>query len=207
MTDTAFIMTRACAHAGGHAPARGRRLADADDRLRVPAGSGSAHGRSRPLLDRRRLLRFIRMWLNDGMGANGRVLNKETVLAAEKNSWATRRSRSSRVSFPSLSNDAEFFPGMSKSWALTFMINDEEAPTGRPAGAARLGRAWPICSTGSTARTGSGLLGRRRCSRLPIRRRSAAISTSRRRCTTACAAAKRLRAAFASPVRGRRTGR
>ncbi len=36
---------------------------------------------------------------------------------------------------PSLSNDAEFFPGLSKSWALTFMINDEEAPTGRPAGA------------------------------------------------------------------------
>ena len=36
---------------------------------------------------------------------------------------------------PSLSNDAEFFPGQSKSWALTFMINDEQAPTGRPAGA------------------------------------------------------------------------
>jgi methyl acetate hydrolase len=35
----------------------------------------------------------------------------------------------------SLSNDAEFFPGLSKSWALTFMVNDEAAPTGRPAGA------------------------------------------------------------------------
>jgi methyl acetate hydrolase len=35
---------------------------------------------------------------------------------------------------PSLSNDAEFFPGMPKSWALTFMLNDEDAPTGRPAG-------------------------------------------------------------------------
>ena len=34
-----------------------------------------------------------------------------------------------------MSNDAEFFPGLSKSWALTFMVNDEEAPTGRPAGA------------------------------------------------------------------------
>ena len=30
---------------------------------------------------------------------------------------------------------AEFFPGMPKTWALTFMINEEEAPTGRPAGA------------------------------------------------------------------------
>lgn len=35
---------------------------------------------------------------------------------------------------PALSNDAEFFPGMPKSWAYTFMINDEDAPTGRPAG-------------------------------------------------------------------------
>ncbi|MGH3089852.1 MAG: serine hydrolase domain-containing protein [Rubrobacteraceae bacterium] len=35
---------------------------------------------------------------------------------------------------PSLSNDAEFFPGMPKSWGYTFMINDEDAPTGRPAG-------------------------------------------------------------------------
>jgi len=36
---------------------------------------------------------------------------------------------------PSLSNDAEFFPGLKKSWSLTFMVNDEDAPTGRPAGA------------------------------------------------------------------------
>jgi methyl acetate hydrolase len=36
---------------------------------------------------------------------------------------------------PSLSHDAEFFPGLPKSWCLTFMINDEGAPTGRPAGA------------------------------------------------------------------------
>ena len=35
----------------------------------------------------------------------------------------------------SLSNDAEFFPGLKKSWSYTFMVNDEEAPTGRPAGA------------------------------------------------------------------------
>jgi len=33
-----------------------------------------------------------------------------------------------------LSNDAEFFPGMPKSWGYTFMINDHDAPTGRPAG-------------------------------------------------------------------------
>ena len=35
---------------------------------------------------------------------------------------------------PTLSNYAESFPGMPKSWALTFMINEEDAPTGRAAG-------------------------------------------------------------------------
>ncbi len=33
-----------------------------------------------------------------------------------------------------LSNDAEFFPGVAKTWALTFQVNEEPLPTGRPAG-------------------------------------------------------------------------
>ena len=78
--------------------------------------------------------RFIRMWLNDGMGPNGRVLKKETVLAAEKNGLGDKKIKGFPGVIPSLSNYAEFFPGMSKSWALTFMINEEDAPTGRPAG-------------------------------------------------------------------------
>src|SRR5271155_5614129 len=78
---------------------------------------------------------FIRMWLNDGAGENGRVLKKETILAAEKSDLGDKKIKMLPGVIPSLSNDAEFFPGMSKSWALTFMINDTEAPTGRPAGA------------------------------------------------------------------------
>ena len=39
-----------------HASARGRRLADADDRLRAAAGAGGPHGRPRALLDRGGLL-------------------------------------------------------------------------------------------------------------------------------------------------------
>jgi methyl acetate hydrolase len=74
------------------------------------------------------------MWLNDGMGPNGRVLKKETVLAAEKNGLGDKKVKGLPGVIPSLSNYAEFFPGMSKSWALTFMINEEDAPTGRPAG-------------------------------------------------------------------------
>jgi methyl acetate hydrolase len=78
--------------------------------------------------------KFIRMWLNDGAGAHGRVLKQETVLAAEKNHLGGRKIKGLPGVIPTLSNYAEFFPGMPKSWALTFMINDEDAPTGRPAG-------------------------------------------------------------------------
>jgi methyl acetate hydrolase len=78
-------------------------------------------------------IRFIRMWLNDGEGEHGRVLRRETVLIAEKNGLGDKKIK--MLPGISLSNDAEFFPGLSKSWALTFMVNDETAPTGRPAGA------------------------------------------------------------------------
>jgi methyl acetate hydrolase len=80
-------------------------------------------------------MRFIRMWLNDGAGEHGRVLKAETVQMAEKNHLGELKVTMLPGVIPSLSNDAEFFPGLSKSWALTFMVNDEEAPTGRPAGA------------------------------------------------------------------------
>lgn len=79
--------------------------------------------------------RFIRMWLNDGAGEGGRVLKRETVLLAEKNGLGEMKIKGLPGVIPSLSNDAEFFPGQPKSWALTFMVNDVEAPTGRPAGA------------------------------------------------------------------------
>src|SRR5919202_6729574 len=78
--------------------------------------------------------RFIRMWLNDGAGEHGRVLKRETVLMAEKNGLGDKKIKMLPGVIGWLSNDAEFFPGMPKSWALTFMINDEDAPTGRPAG-------------------------------------------------------------------------
>lgn len=79
--------------------------------------------------------RFIRMWLNDGAGEGGRVLKRETVLMAEKNGLGDMKIKGLPGVIPSLSNYAEFFPGQPKSWALSFMVNDVEAPTGRPAGA------------------------------------------------------------------------
>jgi methyl acetate hydrolase len=79
--------------------------------------------------------RFIRMYLNDGMGENGRVLKAETVRMAEQNGLGDKKIRMLPGVIKSLTNDAEFFPGLPKSWSLTFMVNDVDAPTGRPAGA------------------------------------------------------------------------
>ncbi|WP_445258547.1 serine hydrolase domain-containing protein [Nocardioides aurantiacus] len=84
-------------------------------------------------------LKFIRMWLNDGEGDHGRVLEPATVEDACRRHLAEGLSVTMLPGvIPSLSNDAEFFPGVPKSWSLPFMINEEEAPTGRPAG----GQGW-----------------------------------------------------------------
>jgi methyl acetate hydrolase len=91
------------------------------------------HGLYSTVLD---YAKFIRMWLNDGQGPSGRVLRQETVEMAAKNGLpGDMKIKGLPGVIPGRSNYAEFFPGMPKSWALTFMINDHEAPTGRPAGA------------------------------------------------------------------------
>ncbi len=81
-------------------------------------------------------MKFIRMWLNDGAGPNGRVLKPETVEAAVQGGLKPPQKVTMLPGvIASLSNDAEFFPGLAKNWSYTFMVNEEEAPTGRPAGA------------------------------------------------------------------------
>ncbi|MDI9903415.1 serine hydrolase domain-containing protein [Rhodococcus sp. IEGM 1409] len=79
-------------------------------------------------------MKFIRMWLNDGAGTAGRVLSPETVAAAVKNGLEGQHVGLLPGVLPTLSNDAEFFPGVPKGWAYSFMTNEEVAPTGRPAG-------------------------------------------------------------------------
>ncbi len=79
-------------------------------------------------------MKFIRMILNDGEGANGRVLKPETVADMSKNGLGNLKVGAFRGAIPEFANDGEMFPGLSKSWAYTFLVNDEAAPTGRPAG-------------------------------------------------------------------------
>ena len=56
--------------------------------------------------------RFIRMWLNDGAGEHGRVLKPETVRMAVQNGLGDKKVKLLPGVIASLSNDAEFFPGL-----------------------------------------------------------------------------------------------
>lgn len=79
-------------------------------------------------------VKFIRMILNQGRAGSEQVLKPETVELMSRNAMGDCKVTMLNTVMPSVSNDAEFFPGLSKSWGLTFMINDEQAPTGRSAG-------------------------------------------------------------------------
>ena len=87
-------------------------------------------------------LRFMRMILNRGAGEDAggkagqgnRVLRPETVALMSKNAIGDLRVRMLPTQSPALSRDAEFFPGLHKTWGLSFMINEATAPTGRSPG-------------------------------------------------------------------------
>jgi len=135
MDDTSFVPTDAMRRriAGMHARNPDGSIAAIDFELPAnPEVHMGGHGLYATVAD---YMRFIRMWLNDGDGEHGRVLKPETIRIAERDQLGGKKIKRLPGIIATLSNDAEFFPGLSKSWALTFMVNDEPAPTGRPAGA------------------------------------------------------------------------
>ena len=79
-------------------------------------------------------LAFVRMILNRGVGNGNRVLESATVELMSSNQMGDLRVAPMVTTNPARSNDVEFFPGVPKSWGLGFMINLEDAPTGRSAG-------------------------------------------------------------------------
>lgn len=135
MSDTAFSMTPSMSERRTEIHQR------TDDGTLVPTGlvlpqdpevHFGGHGLYSTVGD---YTKFLRMWLNDGAGEHGQVLRSETVEAAVVNGLGDLTVTMLPGVEPELSHDAEFFPGQRKSWAYTFMVNDEPAPTGRPAGA------------------------------------------------------------------------
>jgi CubicO group peptidase (beta-lactamase class C family) len=79
-------------------------------------------------------LRFLRMLLDGGRGAGGRVLRADSVALMARNHIGELEVGPLASADPEASTDVELFPGMSKKWGLSFLINTEDAPTGRSAG-------------------------------------------------------------------------
>ncbi len=78
--------------------------------------------------------RFLAMMLNGGSLNGNQIVSPSTHAQMVTNSMGDLRVTMLPTAIPPYSFDAEFFPGVEKSWGLTFQINEEPAPTGRPAG-------------------------------------------------------------------------
>jgi methyl acetate hydrolase len=62
------------------------------------------------------------------------VLQPESVRSMARNHIGALSVTLLKSANPPISNDAESFPGLRKTWSLAFQINMEAAPTGRSAG-------------------------------------------------------------------------
>src|SRR5262245_6934137 len=79
-------------------------------------------------------LAFTQMIVQGGTYKGAQVLRPETVdLMAQNHIGDLEVGKMSTVN-PGLSADVDLFPGMSKKWGLSFLINSRTAPTGRSAG-------------------------------------------------------------------------
>ena len=78
--------------------------------------------------------RFLQMILGRGTRDGVQVLRPETVDQMTVNNMGDVRVVALPAVMTDLTNEAEFFPGVEKSWGLTFQVNEEPLPTGRPAG-------------------------------------------------------------------------
>ena len=78
--------------------------------------------------------RFLSMMLNGGSLDGRQIVSADTYQQMVSNAMGDLRVTMLHTAIPPYSNDAEFFPGLEKSWGLTFQINEEPVPTGRPAG-------------------------------------------------------------------------
>jgi methyl acetate hydrolase len=79
-------------------------------------------------------LAFAQMIMHGGRFNGAQILLPETVDQMAQNHIGALEIGPMKTAMPGLSNDVELFPGMSKKWGLSFLINTAQAPTGRSAG-------------------------------------------------------------------------
>jgi methyl acetate hydrolase len=79
-------------------------------------------------------LKFQQIFLHEGRLNGAQVLKPETVRSMAENHIGELDVRLLETAMPPYSNDAEFFPGMTKKWGLGFMINTAAVPGRRNAG-------------------------------------------------------------------------
>jgi CubicO group peptidase (beta-lactamase class C family) len=78
-------------------------------------------------------LKFCRMILGGGTLNGSQVLQKATVDTMAQNHIGPLEVEVLKTAMPPLSRDVELFPGMSKKWGLSFLINTRDVPGGRSA--------------------------------------------------------------------------
>jgi len=95
-------------------------------------GGGGLYGTARDYLT------FTRMIAGGGSLNGAQLLRRETVDLMSQNQIGALDIATMKTAAPTLSNDVELLPGISKKWGLGFLINVQPLPTGRAAG----GLAW-----------------------------------------------------------------
>lgn len=134
MTDTAFIMRpdmrarRASIHTRGADGSLTPIDLEIPQQPEVEMGGHALYGTAGDYA------KFMRMILNRGQAANGRVLKAETVDMMSTNQIGDLNVESLKTTNRFFSNDMDLPPDNPHKWGLAFMINTKELPTGRKPG-------------------------------------------------------------------------
>ena len=74
------------------------------------------------------------MLLNEGQSGGKSILQPASIEAMMQDGVGTNRVKKLKTVMPGLTRDVDFYPGIPKGWGISFLINEERTPTGRPAG-------------------------------------------------------------------------
>jgi methyl acetate hydrolase len=134
MHDTTFVISKE------------QQVREASGHRRMPDGSLVAEPRERHVARRPfsggggiystgpDYLTFIRMLLAGGTHGGMRILRPDTVVQMGRNQIGKLEAGRLRTTAPQLSNDVDFFPGISLKWGFGHMINMQAVPERRSAG-------------------------------------------------------------------------